>query len=54
MNASASIKIGGEQILPGQNNRVMQPGYVKEALLTATAEMWKSACQAECVYFVVI
>lgn len=38
-----------EQILPGQNNRVMQPGYVKEALLTATAEMWKNAYQAECV-----
>lgn len=29
--------------LPGQNNSVMLPGYVKEALLAATAEMWKSA-----------
>lgn len=29
--------------LPGQNNREMLPGYVKEALLIATAEMWKNA-----------
>lgn len=32
-----------EKVLPGQNNNEMLPCYVKEALLTVTAEMWKSA-----------
>ena len=31
-----------EKILPGQKNNEMLPGYVKEALLTTTAEMWKN------------
>lgn len=31
------------RVLPGQNNSVMQPGYVKEALLAVTAQMWKNA-----------
>lgn len=32
-----------EEKLPGRRNNEILPGYAKEALLTATAEMWKNA-----------
>lgn len=32
-----------DKMLPGQRGNVMQPGYIKDALISAAAEMWKNA-----------